>query len=458
MEEVEHKSFKNSFRVESYSTLRLALPMILGQLGQLCLPIVDTIMVGRVGVDALAGVGFGGGIILFFLIIGMGLCSAVHVFVAHAKGDYRNEHAAEVLKHGVWIVLAYTIPLAFAMQFGINFLDYFGQPKEVLVHAKPYAIFMAWAIVPSLVFRCFRNYSEARHYPWIPFWATMLAIVLNVCFNWILIFGNWGAPPMGAAGAGLGTLLASSITMVILVLYVLRSSIFQIHWTLRSFFKCQKYLFLKMLDIGLHTMTQIAFEYGFFTMSTIMMGWLGALELAAQQVTTSYTSFLFMVPLSMAFATTIRVGKAVSNQHYLAARYIGIGSICLGAFFMVICAVLTFIFRYEIPRFFVTNESVIQLVAQLLLMVAILQIWDGIQTVAMGALRGIPDMKTPLFIVIISYWVIGIPVGYLFGFTLQFGAVGIWIGIITGIACAALSLAWRFNCVTRISSHYFHRT
>lgn len=451
MSRVNKMSFCSSFRVQSRYTLRLALPMIMGQLGQLFLSIVDTIMVGRVGVEALAGVSFGGGIILFFLIIGMGLCSGVHVFVAHSKAASRNEHTAEVLKHGVWIVLAYTVPLALLIQFGINFLDYFGQPKEVLVHAKPYAIFMAWAIVPALVFRCFRNYSEARHFPWPPFWATLLAIILNVFFNWILIFGNCGFPAMGAAGAGLGTLLASSISMTTLVIYVLRSSIFQIHWTIRSFFHLQKHLFWKMSNIGVYTLTQIAFEYGFFTMSTIMMGWLGAVELAAQQVATSYTSFLFMVPLSMAFATTIRVGKSVSEEKYLTARHIGFGSMCLGAFFMAICAAFTFTFRHAIPHLFVVDESVIHLVAQLLLMAAIFQIWDGVQTVAMGALRGIPDMNIPLIIAIVCYWIIGIPVGYLCGFILGFGAIGIWIGMITGIALAAVFLTWRFNWVSRLT-------
>lgn len=381
---------------------------------------------------------------LFFLIIGMGLCSAVHVFVAHAKGDFRNEHAAEVLKHGVWIVLAYTVPLALMVQYGIDVLDYLGQPEAVLVHAKPYAILMAWAIVPSLVFRCFRNYSEARHHPWMPFWVMVLTIVLNIFFNWVFIFGHLGFSAMGAAGAGLGTLLATSITMVLLIFFVLKSRAFEIHWRFREFFRIQRYLFLKMLDIGLHTMIQIAFEYGFITMSTIMMGWLGAVELAAQQVATSYTSFLFMVPLSVAFATTIRVGEAVRDHQLLWARQIGIVAMGLGALFMAVCAVATFVFRDQIPYFFVTEASVIQLVSQLLLMAAIFQVWDGLQTVAMGALRGIPDMKIPLIMVIVCYWVIGIPVGYFCGFILKLGAVGIWMGTITGVALAGATLAWRF--------------
>lgn len=441
-----------NFKKESLQTLALALPMIIGQLGQLFLTIVDTIMVGRVSMEALAGVSFGGGITLFFLIIGFGLSSAVHVFVAHAKGDFKEEHSAEVLKHGVWIVLSYALPLALFVQFGIHFLDYFGQPVEVLIHAKPYAIFMAWAILPSLVFRCFRNYSEARQHPWIPFWVIVLAVILNIFFNWILIFGNWGFPVMGAAGAGLGTLLASSITTVILIAYILRSRHFTIHWKLKNFFHLQKRLFFKMLDIGLHTMSQIAFEYGFVTMSTIMMGWLGALELAAQQVANSYTSFLFMIPLSIAFATTIRIGKAISAGDVYNARQIGLGSMLLGGGSMTLCAIATFTFRHQIPRFFVVDESVIQLVSQIFLLAAIFQIWDGIQSVAMGALRGIPDMKIPLLIVLFSYWAVGIPVGYCFAFTLKFGATGIWIGIITGIALSAIFLFWRFNYVTKSNS------
>lgn len=435
---------------ESILTLSLALPMIMGQLGQIFLSITDTIMVGRVSVEALAGVSFGGGIILFFLIIGMGLCSAVHVFVSRAKGSSENEQAAKVLKHGIWIILGYTISLALTIQFGINFLDYFGQAQEVLVHAKPYAIFMAWAIIPNLVFRCFRNYLEARHCPWIPFWITLFTLILNIFFNWILIFGNAGFTAMGAAGAGLGTLLASIIGTGVLILIVLRTQSFAINWTIRNFFVLQKDLLKKMIDIGLSTMIQIAFEYGFFTMATIMMGWIGAVELASQQIVSSYTTFLFMVPLSIAFATTIRVGKAMSNEKHLIVYHIGTGGICLGAFFMSVFAILTLSFRHKIPYLFATDTTLIAIASQLLTMTALVQVWDGIQTVAMGALRGVPDMRTPLKIVIFSYWMIGVPVSYLFGFILKFGAIGIWIGTISGVGLSAILLTRRFWRVIRI--------
>jgi MATE family multidrug resistance protein len=189
MESVHSKpTFGSTFIGESKQTLKLAFPMIIGQLGQLTLPIISTMMMARVGVVPLAGVSFGAAITTFFLIIAMGLCAAVHVFVSQSHGDNKKHDAADVLKHGIWIVTIYATGLSLVFSFDINLLNYFGQSDDVLQHAKPFVMFAAWSIVPELIFRCFRNYSEAWGYPWPAFFATVFYVLIDILFSWVFIF------------------------------------------------------------------------------------------------------------------------------------------------------------------------------------------------------------------------------------------------------------------------------
>lgn len=438
----------NVFKEESLKTIALALPMIMGQMGQLFLSVVDTIMVGRVGLYPLAGVSFGGALMLFVLIVGMGLCSGVHVLVSRLTSMNDQEEASEVLKHGVWVVLFYAIPIALAMTFGIRFLYWFGQPVEVVEEAKMYVIFMAWSVVSALVFRCFRNYSEAWNHPWPPFFITLFAIMVNVLLNWIFIFGHWGAPAMGASGAGLATFLARTIALAGCIYVIFRTPRFELGWTFLNFFQCHWGLLKRVLSIGVPTLVQISFELGFFVFAMVMMGWLGTLELAVQQVATAYTALMFMIPLGISFAVTIRVGESIGRQDYEGVRRVGFSGMGLGALLMLIISFFTFGMRYHIPAWINQDFEVINLVAYLLAFGALWQVWDGIQVVAMGALRGMEDVCIPLGIVVFSYWIVGTSLGYYTAFHLGWGAGGIWVGLIVGLFIGASLLLWRFQKVS----------
>lgn len=434
---------------EFRTTFALAFPMIMGQIGQLMMNVVDTIMVARLGIEPLAAVGFGSILMLFCLIIAMGLCTAVHVLVSHANGPNKHEVASEILKHGIWVVLFYSVPLAITIQLGINFLDYFDQPPAVLVQAKPFVIYLAWSNVFALVFRCFRNYSEAWNRPWSPFWVTFVFILVNVFFNWILIFGNLGFPAMGSAGAGLARLLAMVLSLVVMMYIIFKNPEFQLKWKVKNFFNLHPAMLKRVLAIGVPTFIQISFEYGFIAMAVIMMGWLGTLQLASQQVLGTYSALIFMIPLSLAFATTIRVGHSYALKDFKALYLISVGNIFIGAVFMGICAICTYLFRDYIPYLFVTERSVILMVSELFIFVALFQVWDGIQVITMAVLRGMADLMVPLAIVLSAYWLFGIPAAYFLGFKNSWGASGIWSGQVLGIACAACFLLIRFKIVTK---------
>lgn len=434
------------FIEQSKHTLNLALPMIMGQVGMMALSLIDTAMVGHYSLEDLAGVAFGGGLVLFVLVIGMGLCTAVHILVSQAAVDKDGDAALDYLTHGNWIVTIYAGVVAIVITLWPDLLYYFGQKADVVEHAKLYSIFMAWSVLPALVARCFKNYYEAMGKPWLPFFITSSAIVLNVFFNWVFIFGNLGMPEMGGAGAGLGTLLARVMGPIINGVVILRlgkdqfARLFSFNWG----------IFVKMLKIGVPTLVQIAFEFGFFTVAMIMVGWIGAVQLGAQLIVTNYTAFTFMLPLGLSFATTVRVSHAHRKKGVHGVRSIGFNGITLGtiAGFSFFC--MTLIFRDQIPYFFVEEESIISVVTYVLMFAAFLQFFDGIQATVMGALRGLQDLWVPLGIVFFSYWVIGTPLGYYLAFSQGWGIAGIWVGIVTGIGVGSALLTIRFNSITRL--------
>lgn len=442
--------YKVGFLSEAKETFSLALPMVMGQVGMMALSLVDTAMVGHYSLEDLAGVAFGGGLMLFAIVIGMGLCSAVHVLVARAAVEKDHQSATKYLVHGVWIVCLYSLPIALLVTFWPNLLHYFGQPEVVVEHAKQYTVYMAWSVVPGLAFRCFRNYSEAWGRPWVPFFITLGAIVLNVFFNWVLIFGNLGLPEMGAAGAGLGTLLARVFSLGICIFIMMNPKSRNLKLGLIDWFAFDCGIFIRMLRIGVPTLVQISFEFGFFTVAMIMVGWVGETELASQLIVTNYTAFMFMIPLGLAFATTVRVSHALGKKEPRIVRHIGHNGIFLGAFSGLVFACITFIFRNQIPYFFVEDLGVIQTVSFILLFAAFLQFWDGVQVTAMGALRGMQDLMIPLCIVFVSYWVIGIPFGYYLAFIKEMGVAGIWIGLIVGLSIGGCLLTARFDYKTKV--------
>lgn len=440
-------SFVRFFSQETRLNFKLCLPMIMGQVGQLFLPIIDTLMVARLGANPLAGVGLGGTISVFFLVIGIGLCSAVHVYTSHAYSKYDVEASAHVLKHGVFIVFLYAVPLILFIHLNSHLLAHLGQPSEVLHHATPYLIYTIWSILPALIFRCFRNFLEAWHRPWIPFWMTVLFILLNIFLNWVLIFGKYGITPMGAAGAGLATLIARIAGVIILLIIILKLPPFSLLKIYKkTFFVFSLKLLKKMLLVGLSAFFQIAFEIGYFSSAIFMMGWLSAEALAAQQIVFNYTGFIFMIPLSISFVMTIRISSSIAkNPEPNTLARIAFNGILLSTLLMAFFALNTFFLRKSIPTFFIDNPTVIAIASDVLLFVAFYQVFDGIQVTSMGALRGIPDLKIPLLIVFVGYWLIGIPLAYLFAFTLGYGTKGLWLGLSFGIVLVALSLLIRLK-------------
>lgn len=438
------------FLKEIRITLALGVPMIMGQMGQMLLHIIDAIMIGRLGVLPLAAAAFGGNLIGFILVIGYGLSAAVSILVARSFGRGNLAQCGEILRHGIFVISLYALIWAAVAQFGSNIFYWFGQPEEVVEASLGYVQMLGWSLVPSLIYACLRSYSEALNRSWIPFMVLLSGLAINVFLNWIFIFGKLGSPPMGVRGAGLATLISRGSMMVILGYILIRSSGFGINLLDLKLLKMSGKLFREMLGLGIPTSFQLLFEVGMFTGAAVLMGWIGTVALAAHHITMSVAGFTFMIPLGMSFAVGIRIGHAAGREDFNAIRRIGHSSIAFSLIYMGFFGCSIFFFRDKIPFLFISEVPVILLASKLLIVVALFQIFDGVQVICMGALRGLSDVKVPTILAFCGYWLISIPVGYFFAFGLDKASLGIWVGMSLGLIFTAIVLFIRFRIVTGI--------
>lgn len=433
------------YLTEVRETVKLAAPIIIGLMGQMTLELIDIAMIGHIGVNALAAAAFGGTIYRAFLLFGTGLCIPVHILIAHAYGAGKINDLGQILGHSIWLVFAFSSSVAVALHLGIDCLDGFGQVPSVAEAAKPYTKLLAWSIIPSLACLCFKNSYEALNRPWIPFSILVLGLVVNVFLNWILIFGHLGFPALGLPGAGIATLATRSLMLVGLgatALYLYPG--FRLERKILRLSELKISLIKKILTIGVPGALQVFFQSGAFFMATLMMGWINAYALAAHQITLNLSSLLFMIPLGISFGISIRIGQAAGRGNPKEVRAIGFSGISFTGMLMGSIGLVFFVFRYQIPELFIEEQTVIDLTAQLLILVAFFQIFDSVHITCLGALRGLSDVKMAAALLFIIFGGISLPMSYWLAFGSNLEGLGIWLGLTCGLVLAALTVTARF--------------
>ena len=434
---------------EARLTLALAFPIIIGQVSQMLMGVTDTVMIGRLGTVPLAASAFAGGVFSVFFVIGIGLLLPVAVFASREHGAGDDAAGGVWLKHGVMLsVLASVAGIALMLGLSAGF-DRMGQPPEVVAAVEPYYTLIVVSLLPALVFQVFRQFAEALGRPWVPMLIMLAGVALNVVLNWILIYGNLGAPALGLAGAGWATLVSRIAPLVAVVVWVRRDALFQKAWPREWLSGFAAARFREMLRVGVPAAVMLMFEVGAFMTAALMMGWLGAVELAAHQIALSCAAFMFMFPLGLSMAVGMRVGKAVGEGRTEALRSIAFGALVMSCAIMSVSAAGFAAGGTLLARGFVSDPATVELAARLLVVAAIFQLFDGAQVIGSGALRGLTDVRVPAGITFIAYWVLAIPGGYALGLHTSLGAVGIWAGLATGLAIAAVLLALRFLFLTK---------
>ncbi|HEX7860012.1 MAG TPA: MATE family efflux transporter [Verrucomicrobiae bacterium] len=431
-------------------TLKLAMPIMAGMVSHMLMGLADTMMVGHVGVTPLAASSFVNLLLHPPITFGLGLLSAVAILTSQAFGAKNPEQAGEALRNGLVASVAFGLIVALGAHLLVPFLNRFGQEPAVAAESRDYLLICGWSVIPALIAHAAKQFSEALNHAWMPNFILLGGVALNVFLNWILIFGNLGAPALGLAGAGWATLLARIVVAIVMLIYLARNTELHLFLPRRWFTHLEFSRIKHLLQLGGPVGSQHLLEVSAFAFAALMMGWISAEALAAHQIaiTCAATSFMFMVGLGM--AACIRVGHAFGAGKFRKTRRIGFVSIALAAAGMSLFGLMFITLRFPLARGFITDAEVIRLTAQFFIVAALFQIADGVQVTAMSALRGLSDVKIPALVAILAYWIISIPLGYLLAFHLNHGPIGIWLALALGLGIAALILTWRFHHRTRL--------
>ncbi len=437
-------SYRNEFR----KNLKLALPIMGGQLGQITVNVADNLMVGHLGAAALAAVSLSIAVFVIFFIVGMGISFALPPLVAEASGAGNNREISQYFKHSLLMNIIYAI-VSFAMiELGRPLLYFMGQEKVVVDLAMPYLSLAAWSMIPLMTFQTFRCYSDGMSETLPPMIAMLIGNALNVFFNYILIFGKWGFPELGVTGAALGTLTSRVVMLFILVGLLVKWKGLWTHIRNADYLAYQRRVFRRMLSLGVPTSLQMFFEVSAFAGAALLMGMISKEAQAAHQIAINLASITFLICTGLAMACTVRVGNQLGKNDLFMARQAGLSAIYQVMVFMLITALIFVIFRFFLPTLYIDDPMVIGMAASLLIMAAIFQIPDGVQVTALGALRGLQDVNVPSLITFLAYWVLGLPVSYIAAFHLEIGPVGVWLGLVIGLSTSAFLLTMRFLAKT----------
>ncbi len=430
-------------------TLKLALPVMLTQLGQVSVNLFDNIIVGKLlGADALASVSLGNAIFFSVFVFALGISFAMPPLISEADGQNKHNEINRVFRHGFVINMAVGIILMMVLLFSSPILYHMGQPAEILPNTIIYLDIMAYSIIPFMLFQTLRETSEGLGYTIGVTKATILANILNIALNYILIKGLFGFPAMGVKGSAIATLIAR-IFMVVFLYFVMKkqekTSRYIKDFTLK-FNLFSKKLFNKMLRLGLPTALQMFFEVTAFAGAAFICGLVSAHDIASHQIALSMASFTFNLCVGLGVASTVMVGNKLGERNFLELRKVGINNMKIALIFMMISGLFFIVARDILPTFFTKKEDVdvIALASKLLIIAALFQLSDGIQVVTLGCLRGIQDVKIPSVLTFIAYWIITIPLGYFLCYTLKMGALGMWIALGLGLTISAVLLVYRF--------------
>lgn len=428
---------------ENRHTLKLALPIMTGQLGQMLLGLTDTLMIGRVGTVELAAAAFVNVLVHLVLVAGIGLAAAVSVQVSHAHGSKDSDATARHLRHGFWVAVIGGGIMAGLLAASPPVLSFLGQKEDVLALTPPYLRWVAASLLFYMPSMIIKNFAEARHHPWPVFWIMLSGVLLNVGFNTLLIFGKAGFPAMGIEGAGLATFLARLLTFVGLWVYLRHSRHLRdglpVRWLGRLDFSELKALF----RIATPITGQMSLEFGAFAASALLIGFFGSVPLAAHQIAITCAATTFMIPLGISMAVSIRVGHSLGSGRRSRARRIVFGAQGMASAAMLLFALIYLLAGGPIADAFTPDPALAALTVQLLAVTGIFQVFDGIQIVSMGALRAFKDVHVPTGILFFSYGVVGMPLGVYLAFAREMGALGLWLGLAGGLALAAALLSLR---------------
>ena len=432
-------------------SLKLALPVVVSQLGQTLVHTADAIIVGHfAGTVQLAAVSLVNSVFMMILVIGIGVAYGLTPLIAQEAGRKNNAECGRLLSNSLGINIITGIVLFLAVYFGSMLaIDHLDQSPEVVAHAKPFLLLLGVSIIPLMVFNTFKQFAEGLSYTRQAMNISIIGNIINVVIGIVLVKGMFGIAPMGVRGVGWATLIDRCLMALAMGIYVMRAPRFKEYLTHFSFWFMDKVRSRRILKLGLPVGMQWVFEISAFGAAAIMMGTIGAVEQAAHQVAISLAAITYMMASGISAAAAIKTGNQFGSHNYTELRRYAISSYHIVIVFMSATALLFMLGNQLLPWLYTTDTRVIQIAAHLLLFAALFQLFDGTQVVGLGVLRGMSDVNVPTFITFIAYWIVGLPLAYWMGIYMGMGPSGIWTGLTLGLLVSAVMLYLRFNALSK---------
>jgi multidrug resistance protein, MATE family len=437
------------YKTHYKKTFLLAYPVVVSQLGHIMVGVADSVMVGQTGAKPLAAVALANSLFTIVMVIGLGLSYGITPLIASADGRNDRSEIAGFFRHGLVLNVLMATVLWLALKTALPLIYHIGQPEEVAGLASSYLSIMLVSLVPLMTFLTYKQFAEGLSNTSQAMYISVSANILNVVLNYVFIYGKLGFAPMGIAGAAIATLISRLVMAIAMMVYIYRSKRYS-EYAISPFAGTYHWpVFKKILGMGLPVSMQMLFEAGAFSLATVMSGWYGATSMAAHQIALNMASVTYMMIHGLSSAATVRVGNQVGRNDWKEVRLAGFSAFHMVIAFMAICGLIFVAGRHFLPTLYIQEVEVIEVASLLMFIAALFQLSDGVQVVGLGALRGIGDVKVPTAITLFAYWIVGLPVGYMFGTYLGWQVYGIWMGLLTGLSVAAVFLFYRFNTLTR---------
>jgi MATE family multidrug resistance protein len=438
--------------------LQLAYPVIIGMLGHTLIGIVDNIMVGKLGSTELAAVSLGNSMIFVAMSIGIGFSTAITPIVAEADAAKDNSQIRSAFHHGLFLSIILGFSLFGLVVLAKPIMELLHQPKEVITLAKPFVDWVAFSLVPLIIYQGYKQFADGLSMTKVSMYAIVMANILHVIINYCLIYGVWIFPKMGILGAALGTVISRIAMVVFMHMILSRKERLKQYFHDFSFDEIKKEMTTKIVNLCLPSAMQMLFEVVLFTAGIWLCGNIGKTSQAANQIALSLASMTFMFAMGLSVVSMIRISNQKGLNDYKQLVFVARSIFLLAILIEILFAIMFVALHQILPYLFLNmenqsqlleNQEVIAIAAKLLLVAAVFQISDGIQVVVLGALRGLQDVKIPMYITFVAYWIIGFPISFYLGEYTSLKAVGVWIGLLAGLTAAAVFLFIRFHYLTK---------
>lgn len=427
------------------------MPIVLSQLGHTLVHMADGMIVGHfAGTVQLAAVSLVNSLFMLILVLGLGISYGLTPLIAQANGGDNKVECGKLISNSLLInLIASVILYSLVLVVYYFVIDHLKQSPDVVMHAKPYLMFMGVSIFPLMIFQVFKQFTEGLGFTKQAMLISIWGNVINVILGIIFVKGMFGIQPMGVSGVGLSTLIDRILMAIAMGAYVFNSKNFKAYLTEFKLFSFDFGRIKKITKLGAPVALQYSFEISAFSGAGILIGSIGKVEQAAHFTALSLAAFTYMLATGIANAATIKTGNNFGSKKFGPLRFSAIASYHIVIVFMSFTALIFMLANNYLPYIYTSDQTVITIAAQLLILAGFFQLFDGTQVVGLGVLRGLGDVNMPTFITFLSYWVIGIPVGYILGIELKMGVEGIWYGLTFGLLTASILLFIRFQNRTK---------